>query len=139
MTDAQVFEAQLAENLQRRDVPPMEGAQGFKALLDLEKPKYSIEQKVGKTPALLASRLKLTDLVPTAVEPLHPSAVSSQPHLSQTRCAEDLHPKVKTLLPLVANPCLDALTFGRPSTSRPHFRSRRPGPLQPRAQEVPPP
>ena len=49
----------------------MEEAQGFRALLDLEEPKYSIEQiaaKVGKTPAFVASRLKLTDLVPVAVE-----------------------------------------------------------------------
>jgi ParB family chromosome partitioning protein len=36
----------------------MEEAQGFRALLDLEDPKYSIEQiaaKVGKTPAFVAS------------------------------------------------------------------------------------
>ena len=35
----------------------MEEAQGFRALLDLEEPKYSIEQiaaKVGKTPAYVA-------------------------------------------------------------------------------------
>ncbi len=49
----------------------MEEAQGFRALLDLDEPKYSIEQiaaKVGKTPAFIAQRLKLTDLVPAAVE-----------------------------------------------------------------------
>lgn len=49
----------------------MEEAQGFRALLHLEEPKYSIEQiaaKVGKSPAFVASRLKLTDLVPAAVE-----------------------------------------------------------------------
>jgi ParB family chromosome partitioning protein len=49
----------------------MEEAQGFRALLNLEEPKYSIEQiaaKVGKTPAFVAARLKLTDLVPAAVE-----------------------------------------------------------------------
>ncbi len=44
MTDAQVLEAQLVENLQRRDVHPMEEAEGFRALLNLEEPKYSIEQ-----------------------------------------------------------------------------------------------
>jgi ParB family chromosome partitioning protein len=40
-------------------------------LLDLDEPKYSIEQiaaKVGKTPVFVASRLKLTDLVPAAVD-----------------------------------------------------------------------
>jgi ParB family chromosome partitioning protein len=49
----------------------MEEAQGFRALLDLDEPKYSIEQiaaKVGKSPVFVASRLKLADLVPAAVE-----------------------------------------------------------------------
>jgi ParB family chromosome partitioning protein len=71
MTDAQVLEAQLVENLQRRDVHPLEEARGMRALLELDEPKYSIEQiaaKTGKTPAYCASRLKLTDLAPVAVD-----------------------------------------------------------------------
>ena len=71
MTDAEVIEAQLIENLQRRDVHPLEEAQGFRALLDLEEPKYSVEQiaaKTGKSPAYIAGRLKLTELVPAVVE-----------------------------------------------------------------------
>jgi ParB family chromosome partitioning protein len=49
----------------------MEEAQGFRALLELEEPKYSIEQiaaKIGKAPAFVAQRLKLADLAPVAVE-----------------------------------------------------------------------
>ena len=71
MTDAEVIEAQLIENLQRRDVHPMEEAQGFRALLDLEEPKYSVEQiaaRTGKTPSYIAARLKLAELVPAVVE-----------------------------------------------------------------------
>jgi ParB family chromosome partitioning protein len=71
MSDAEVLEAQLIENLQRRDVHSMEEAQGFKALLDLEEPKYSVEQiaaKVGKAPSYVAQRLKLTELGEAAVE-----------------------------------------------------------------------
>jgi ParB family transcriptional regulator, chromosome partitioning protein len=71
MTDAQVLEAQLVENLQRRDVHPLEEARSFKALLDLEEPKYSIEQiasKIGKPPAYVATRLKLTELAEVVVE-----------------------------------------------------------------------
>jgi ParB/RepB/Spo0J family partition protein len=71
MTDAEVIEAQLIENLQRRDVHPMEEAQGFHALLSLDEPKYSIEQiaaRTGKSPAYCAARLKLTELVPAVVD-----------------------------------------------------------------------
>lgn len=52
-------------NLQRRDVHPMEEAQGLRALLELDEPKYSIEQiaaKTGKSPVYCAARLKLTEL-----------------------------------------------------------------------------
>ncbi len=71
MTDAQVLEAQLVENLQRRDVHPMEEAEGFKRLLDLEEPKYSIEliaARTGKSPAFVATRLKLVDLIAAVVD-----------------------------------------------------------------------
>ncbi len=71
LSDAAALEAQLVENLIRSEIHPMEEAQGFRALLDLEEPKYSIEQiaaKVGKSAVFVASRLKLTDLVPAAVE-----------------------------------------------------------------------
>lgn len=71
LSDAQAVEMSIVENLQRKDVHPMEEAQGFRALLDLEEPKYSIEQigaRVGKNPAFIAQRLKLTDLVPSAVD-----------------------------------------------------------------------
>jgi ParB family chromosome partitioning protein len=60
LNDAQALEAQLVENLIRADVHPMEEAQGFKALLDLDEPTYSIEQiaaKTGKPPAFVAARL----------------------------------------------------------------------------------
>jgi ParB family transcriptional regulator, chromosome partitioning protein len=71
LSDAQAVEMSIVENLQRKDVHPLEEAQGFRALLDLDEPKYSVEQiaaKVGKSAVFVASRLKLTDLVPAAVD-----------------------------------------------------------------------
>jgi ParB family chromosome partitioning protein len=71
MTDAQVLEAQIVENIQRQDVHPLHEAQGFAALLRLEEPKYSIEliaAKCGKHPGYVASRLRLIELAPAAVE-----------------------------------------------------------------------
>ena len=78
LSDAAALEAQLVENLVRSEIHPMEEAQGFRALLDLEEPKYSIEQiaaKVGKSPVFIASRLKLSDLVPAAVEAFYADAI----------------------------------------------------------------
>ena len=71
LSDAAALEAQLVENLIRSEIHPMEEAQGFRALLELDEPKYSIEQiaaKVGKTAVFVASRLKLADLIPAAVD-----------------------------------------------------------------------
>lgn len=70
LTDAEALEAQLVENLQRRDVHPLEEAQGFRALLNLE-PVYSIEQiaaRTGKAPAYVAQRVRLTELAASVVE-----------------------------------------------------------------------
>jgi ParB family chromosome partitioning protein len=78
LSDAEALEAQLVENLIRSEIHPMEEAQGFRALLDLDEPKYSIEQiaaKVGKTPVFVAQRLKLSDLVPAAVEAFYADGI----------------------------------------------------------------
>ena len=58
LTDAQALETSIVENLQRRDVHPLDEANGFAALMRLEEPKYSVEQiaaKVGKAPAFITS------------------------------------------------------------------------------------
>jgi ParB family chromosome partitioning protein len=71
LTDAEAMEAALIENLQRRDVHPLEEAQGFHALLNLEEPKYTVEQigaKVGKAPTYVATRARLTELIAAVVE-----------------------------------------------------------------------
>jgi ParB family transcriptional regulator, chromosome partitioning protein len=71
LTDAQALETSIVENLQRRDVHPIDEANGFAALMRLDEPKYSVEQiaaKVGKAPAFILARLKLVELVPAVVE-----------------------------------------------------------------------
>ena len=78
MTDAEVLEAQLIENLQRRDVHPMEEAEGYKRLLSLTEPTYTVEQiaaKVGKTPVYITTRLKLTDLCDTVAAAFYRSDI----------------------------------------------------------------
>jgi len=78
MSDAEVIEAQLVENLIRAEIHPMEEAEGFARLLALAEPKYSIEQiaaRVGKQPSFVASRLKLIDLVPAAVDAFYANEI----------------------------------------------------------------
>ena len=56
----------------------MEEARGLKGLLDLEEPKYTVEQiaaKMGKTPAYVTTRLKLTDLAPQVIEAFYAEEV----------------------------------------------------------------
>ena len=71
LTDAQALESSIVENLQRRDIHPLEEAQGFAALLRLNEPKYSVEQiaaKCAKSPAYVSARLRLTELAPSVTE-----------------------------------------------------------------------
>jgi ParB family chromosome partitioning protein len=71
LTDAQAIETSIVENLQRRDVHPLEEASGFAALLRLEEPQYSVEQiavKCAKSPAYVLARIRLTELVPAVTE-----------------------------------------------------------------------
>jgi ParB family chromosome partitioning protein len=78
LSDAEVIEAQLVESLIRAEIHPMEEAEGFARLLALAEPKYSIEQisaRVGKSPVFVASRLKLADLVPVAVEAFYANEI----------------------------------------------------------------
>jgi ParB family chromosome partitioning protein len=77
-SDAEILEAQLVENLIRAEIHPMEEAEGFRALLNLEEPKYSIEQiaaRVGKQPSFVAHRLRLIDLIPEAVEAFYANEI----------------------------------------------------------------
>jgi ParB/RepB/Spo0J family partition protein len=69
MTDAQVLEAQVIENLIRTDVHPYEETQGFLALMRLDPARYTPQElaaKTGKSVTFVVQRLKLADLIPSA-------------------------------------------------------------------------
>jgi ParB family chromosome partitioning protein len=96
MTDAEVIEAQLVENLIRAEIHPMEEAEGFAALLRLDGPKYTIEQiaaRVGKSPAFIAQRLKLTDLVPAVVEAFYANDIGVGHALLIAKLPADVQPQ----------------------------------------------
>lgn len=71
LTDAEVIEIQIIENLQRADVHPIEEAEGYAKLLQqknaVTKLNYTAEdiaEKIGKSRRYIYNRLKLMDLCP---------------------------------------------------------------------------
>ena len=71
LTDAEAIEAQCVENLQREDIHPLEEALGFKSLLELGEPVYtvaSIASRSGKSEAYIYGRIRLADLIPPVAE-----------------------------------------------------------------------
>lgn len=63
LTDEEVLELQVIENLQREDLNPIEEAQGFKSLI--EQCKYTQDKlavKIGKSQGYIAARLALLNL-----------------------------------------------------------------------------
>lgn len=65
LTDDEVFEIQIIENLERKDVHPLDEAKAFQKMLDSGK--YTMEDisaKIAKTLTFVAQRLKLNDLIP---------------------------------------------------------------------------
>lgn len=69
LTDVQVLEIQVIENLQREDVHPIEEAEGYERLM--KGAGYNADtlgEKVGKSRAYIYARLKLLDLCPEARE-----------------------------------------------------------------------
>ena len=71
LTDAEAIEAQVVENLQREDIHPLEEALGFKSLLELGEPVYTIANiasRAGKSEAYVYGRIRLADLIPPVAE-----------------------------------------------------------------------
>ena len=69
LTDAQALELQVIENVQRVDVHPLDEAQGYAALIQLQPKTYTVETigtRVGRSPAYVSGRLRLIQLIPEA-------------------------------------------------------------------------
>jgi ParB family chromosome partitioning protein len=69
LTDAQALELQVVENVQRVDVHPLDEAQGYAALVELQPDTYTVESiasRVGRSPAYISGRLRLIQLIAEA-------------------------------------------------------------------------
>jgi len=91
LTDDQVFELQITENLQRKDISPIEEAMAFNAIqkkkgLDIKQ----ISVKFGKSEKYIATRLKLINLIPKFQEALFKGYINLQEALQVVLlCKED--------------------------------------------------
>ncbi|EJE49602.1 ParB-like partition protein [Acidovorax sp. CF316] len=71
LTDAQVLEIQIIENLQREDVTELEEAEGYGYLMEANKLNADqVAEKIGKSRSYVYARLKLLDLCQEAREAL---------------------------------------------------------------------
>ncbi len=68
LTDAQALETSIVENLQRRDVHPLDEATGYVALMHLDYTLEQISAKCGKTTAYVLARARLAHFAPAATE-----------------------------------------------------------------------
>lgn len=64
MTDEQAFDAMITENLQRKDVDPMEEAFAFAQLVGMGKTTDEIALRFGKSKRFIADRIRLDKLIP---------------------------------------------------------------------------
>ena len=100
ITDEEALQLQIVENLQRKDVHPMEEAVAFKSLHE----KMAIEEianRVGKSEKYVARRIKLTDLIEEFQTILYgnhmdlteASMLAKLDHDQQTEILKELAPK----------------------------------------------
>lgn len=95
ISDDEMLEIQIIENLQREDVSPLDEAHAFKTLLQKESIDW-LSSKIHKSKKYIADRLKLNDLVKEAAEhvkkgilPLgHAVVISKLSYADQQACLE---------------------------------------------------
>ena len=78
MTDEEARRAQIAENLPRADMHPIEKAEGFQALIDRHRQSAdSIAEQVGNSRSYVYGRLKLLAAYPRSARPAWPARSGS--------------------------------------------------------------
>lgn len=64
LSDDEAFDAMITENLQRKDVDPLEEAYAFNELVKKGKTAEEIASRFGKSPRFVIDRIKLNNLIP---------------------------------------------------------------------------
>lgn len=71
LTDAEALDAMITENLQRKDVDPLEEAEAFKILTQQGQSVNELSVRFGKSENYIRGRMILNDLVPSVAQALH--------------------------------------------------------------------
>lgn len=78
MSEKEVMEVALIENLQREDLNPIEEALGFRSLMvSYNMTQEQVAQRMGKSRSAVANTLRLLDLAPTETEALKSGKISA--------------------------------------------------------------
>lgn len=90
LTDNQVLEVQIVENLQRDDLSELEEAEGYQALIAATGiQKEAIGDKIGRSRTYVYGRLKLLELTPPAREALREGKIDASRALLIARIPND--------------------------------------------------
>ena len=77
LSDTEVMELALIENLQREDLNPIEEAAGYKYLMDnFDLTQEQVAERCGKSRSAVANALRLLDLTPSETEQLKSGKIS---------------------------------------------------------------
>lgn len=117
MSDIEVKRAQISENLQRRDVHPIEEAESFQALIDEHgETADSIAQQTGKSRSYVYGRLKLLQACPEIRKACIEGQIDAEVALLIARLR---HPKLqKSALGYIKGKALDLEDGGKQSFRR---------------------
>ena len=90
MTDSEVLECQLIENLQRDDLAPLEEAEGYQALIAATGiAKEDIGARIGRSRTYVYGRLKLLDLCPVPATALRKGTIDASRALAIARIPDE--------------------------------------------------
>lgn len=89
--DQAALEMQIIENLQRKDVNPIQEAQGFAQLIDRHRlAAAEIARRIGKSPDYVQERVRLTRLIPEIQELVRSGEIPLKAGLKMARIPEEL-------------------------------------------------
>src|SRR5258708_13091022 len=121
LTDAQALELQVIENVQRVDVHPLDEAQGYAALTELQPDIYAVESiasRVGRSPHYVSGRLRLIQLIPEAKQAFYEDKLTVahafeiarlQPN-DQRRALQECFPQYRTAAAILKDKKAEATT-----------------------------